>query len=115
MNETDTFADEDGANDEYFDFEDISGEHRTWNDHHGLSHTNCTLQTMFSCMLTMLQVVCLSCSVPSLKVPNNARIQRSEELASDLWRSDVFQGDQYYCVESLMRSQSMRFWGHEKC
>ena len=27
VNETDTFADEDGANDEYFDFEDISGEH----------------------------------------------------------------------------------------
>ena len=26
VNETDTFADEDGANDEYFDFEDISGE-----------------------------------------------------------------------------------------
>lgn len=25
VNETDTFADEDGANDEYFDFEDISG------------------------------------------------------------------------------------------
>ncbi len=23
MNETDTFADEDGANDEYFDFEDV--------------------------------------------------------------------------------------------
>lgn len=26
VNETDTFADEDGANDEYFDFEDISGD-----------------------------------------------------------------------------------------
>lgn len=25
VNETDTFADEDGLNDEYFDFEDISG------------------------------------------------------------------------------------------
>ncbi len=25
MNETDTFADEEGLNDEYFDFEDISG------------------------------------------------------------------------------------------
>lgn len=25
VNETDTFADEEGANDEYFDFEDISG------------------------------------------------------------------------------------------
>ena len=28
VNETDTFADEDGANDEYFDFEDISGEEK---------------------------------------------------------------------------------------
>ena len=26
VNETDTFADEEGLNDEYFDFEDISGE-----------------------------------------------------------------------------------------
>lgn len=25
MNETDTFADDEGQNDEYFDFEDISG------------------------------------------------------------------------------------------
>lgn len=26
VNDTDTFGDEDGVNDEYFDFEDISGE-----------------------------------------------------------------------------------------
>ena len=28
VNETDTFADEEGLNDEYFDFEDISGKHQ---------------------------------------------------------------------------------------
>ena len=33
VNETDTFADEDGANDEYFDFEDISGKHIPFNMH----------------------------------------------------------------------------------
>ena len=34
VNETDTFADEDGHGDGYFDFEDISGMHFHWQQNH---------------------------------------------------------------------------------
>lgn len=60
MNETDTFADEDGANDEYFDFEDISGDHKL----HSSSKRDMVLYA-----LLVLEVSTLCCRFPDYKQP----------------------------------------------
>lgn len=85
VNETDTFADEDGANDEYFDFEDISGARM-------LKIHICSW--LFACLLInsaatrvteMVRTVCACLFDGNI----GACVQRFEELASQVWRGSV--------------------------